>query len=801
MWRSYLKIAGRNLIKRKAFSFINIVGLALGMAACLLILEYVKLELSYEDYHVQSDQIYRVQLDRYNSGELSTSWASGCAAIGPQVKANFPEVVDFARLRGTQAVVSQADRQFRETELYYANPAFLSMFTYPLVKGDAATALAAPYQAILTESMAEKYFGDRDPMGQTLRLNGEAEYEVTGIIADVPENTHLRFDMLLSWATFETFFDTDLDTAWQWDGFFTYLLLEEGTDPAAFEAKLPSFVEAQIGEQLEQYNAGMIFSLQPLEDIYLYSDLMYEAGPNGDGQAVYFLLIISLFIVAIAWINYVNLATARSMDRSKEVGVRKVMGSTQGQLIRQFLLESVLLNVVALAVALGVIVLALPSFSALTGKAFTLAILGSGSFWAAVLGLFAIGAFLSGLYPALVMAAFKPIRVLKSRERAAGHSVWLRKGLVVFQFAASVALMVGTFTVYQQIEFMREQDLGIDIEQTLVVRGPSVTDSTYTEQFRTFKAELLNTPSIQGVTASTAIPGQKPNWNAGGIRRANADEREGNQYRVIGVDYGFFDAFDIDVVNGRVFSEDFGTDPQAVLFNQSAVARMGFASNEEAIGEDIYFWGTIYTIVGVVEDYHQESLKETVDPLIFRLIPETQGYYSMKVSTENLPATLGAIEAEWRTFFPGNPFDYFFLDDHFDQQYRADLRFGEVFALFALLAIVVACLGLFGLASFMVTQRTKEIGIRKALGATVPSIVALLTQTYARLIVVAFLVALPVAYYVMDVWLMNFANRIDLSWWLFAVPGLVVLLIAVAAVSGQTIRAALANPVKSLRYE
>lgn len=801
MWRNYIKIAGRTLLKRKAFSLINIVGLALGMAACLLILQYVKIELSYEDYHTQAEDIYRIQLDRYNNGQLSTSWAAGCAAVGPQLSENFPEVIDFARLRGESAIVSHQDKQFRENRMFFANPAFLDMFSYPLLRGDEAVKLEAPFTAIITESMAKKYFGSTDPIGQTLQFNGRADYEITGVIADVPENTHLKFDMLLSWSTFQSFIERDLDTAWNWDGYFTYVLMRDGVDQAAFESKMASFVEAELGEDLQQRNENMVFSLQPLPDIHLYSDLMYEAEPNGDGQAVYFLLIISLFIIVIAWINYINLATARSLDRSKEVGVRKVMGSSRGQLMRQFLFESVLLNVAALVVAIGIMVVVLPAFSDLTGKNITLALFATPSFWIAVGGLFAIGAFLSGLYPAFVLSAFKPVTVLKGGKGTTSHGVWLRKGLVVFQFAASVALIVGTFTVYQQIQFMRSQDLGIDIEQTVVVRGPSVADSTYTEQFRTFKAELLNESSVQGITASTSVPGTKPGWNAGGIRRLSADESESNQYRVIGADYAYFDAFDIDIMVGRSFSEEFSTDPQTVLFNSAAVARMGFESNEAAIGEQIYFWGDTYTIVGVVEDYHQESLKETVDPLIFRLIPESRGFFSLKVSTENLPATLAAIEAQWMAFFPGNPFDYFFLDEHFNQQYRADLRFGEVFGVFALLAIIVACLGLFGLASFMVAQRTKEIGIRKVLGAPVVGIVGLLTKTYAILVLVAFVLAVPAAYYVMDQWLLNFAARIDLSWWLFVGPGLLVLLIAIAAVGVQTVKAAIANPVKSLRYE
>ena len=668
-------------------------------------------------------------------------------------------------------------------------------------RGDAATALEKPFTAVLTASTAKKYFGSEDPIGKTILLDGDIEAEITGIAKDLRENTHLKFDILFSWASFVELRGSDVNTEWMWDGFYTYVLMQPGTDPTAFEAKLPVFIQEQAGDELREYNHNMVFYLQPVRDIHLYSDLMYEFEPGGDGQIVYFLLIISVFIIAIAWINYINLSTARSIDRSKEVGVRKVMGSTRAQLLKQFIFESILINVMALIVALLIIVIALPSFSQITGKTITLSLFGEPVFWSVLAVLFSVGAFLSGLYPAILLSSFAPAVILRGKAASTLKGVSLRKVLVVLQFAASVALLVATFTVFRQISFMRAQDLGMNIEQTLVLRGPSVTDSTYSEKHNVFRTDLLNYPAIQQITASTVVPGGESGWNAGGIRLESESENQSKQYRVIGIDYAYLETFDIDLLAGRNFSEEFGTDPATVLFNESAIRHLGFENNEEVLGENLFFWDDVYEIIGVIDDFHHESLREAVDPLIFRLLPNSTDFYSLKIGTENVSETIRTIENRWNEIYPGNPFDYFFLDDHFDLQYRADLRFGEVFGIFAMLAIFVACLGLIGLASFTTAQRTKEIGIRKVMGASVPGIISLLTKGFAGLVLISFVIAVPVVYVAMNAWLSNFAFRVNLDWRLYLLPALIVMLIALLSVSSQTLKAAVANPARSLQYE
>ncbi len=807
MLSNYLKIALRNLWKNKVFSFINILGLAIGMAACLLILQHVTSELSYDEFHTQKDRIYRMKLDRYEKGVLATEWAAGCAAIGLAMKEAFPEVEEYALLRPTQGVViykeaSGGPVSFKEEKMYFATASFLPMFSFDLVQGNEATALQEPYQAVISQSAAKRYFGQEDPVGKSISVDGKDTYEITGVFKDIPDNSHLKFNFLLSYETFVGWVGEEVRTAWQWDGFFNYILVQPGTDPKALEAKIPSLVEQKVGEELKQYNAGMTFSLQPLTDIHLYSHYMMEAEVNGDGDAVYALLIIAFFIIIIAWVNYINLSTARSVDRAKEVGVRKVMGSARTQLIRQFLFESVMLNTLAILLAMILVLAAYRYFNTLTGKEMTLAFFTTFTFWLIVAGFFLFGAFLSGVYPAFVLSSFKPASVLKGKMSTSKNGVALRKLLVILQFAASVFLMAGTLTVYQQIRYMQNQELGFAIDQTLVMEAPNVVDdSVYADQVQTFKTELLRSSSIRAVAASTAVPGNKPDWNAGGIRLIQQDESDSKQYRVIGIDYDFVEAFQLKTIAGRNFSREFGTDESTVLFNESAVKLLGFDEPEAVLNQEIFFWGDTFKIIGVLKDYHQESLKTGFDPLIFRLIPASRNYFSVKVETSRLPETIAFARNTWDANFPGNPFSYFFLDDHFNQQYQADLRFGKVFGFFAALAIFVACLGLFGLSAFIATQRTKEIGIRKVLGASVTGIVRLLSQDFIRMVFIASLIAIPIAYFVMQTWLTHYAFRISIQWWLLGIPVIMVLLIALMTVGLQTIRAALANPVHSLRYE
>jgi putative ABC transport system permease protein len=534
----------------------------------------------------------------------------------------------------------------------------------------------------------------------------------------------------------------------------------------------------------------------------LYSHYIGEPAANGDGKTTYLLLAIAFFIAVIAWVNYINLATARAIKRSKEVGIRKAVGSQRKQLIIQFLSESALLNAFALVLAIFILVIAIPGFNKLSGQNLSLSLFGKTNFWLGLIGLFLIGVFFSGLYPAFVLSGFKPIEVLKGKLIATTKGALLRKGLVVFQFTASLFLLTGTLAVYQQIQYMRKQSLGISIDQTLVVRPPNVlTDSSYSQSMNAFKETLNQHTDIKGVAISTSIPGQAVGWNAGGIKLVGTDESTQKQYRVIGTDHDYMKQYGIKLIAGRYFSKDFGTDDSAVIFNRKGFEQLGLNKPEDAIGKRIDFWGSRYTIIGVAENFHQQSLREAFEPLIFRLIPGVRGYLSIKTPASRAGETISLVKSTWDKFFPGNTFEYFFLDEHFDQQYKADQRFGQVFGLFTLLAILVACLGLFGLASFTTIQRTKEIGIRKVLGASVLRILKLLYQEFAILLIIAFVIAVPLAWLTIVNWLQGYAFRINIQWYYFLIPFASILVIALLTVSFQSINAAIANPVKSLRTE
>ena len=810
MLRNYFKIAWRNIVRNKAFSAINILGLAIGIAACVLILQYVTFELSYDDFHTKGDRIYRVLQDRYDKGKLSTQWAGGAQAAGNSFKATFGEVDDYVKVLKRRALIADyGEKSLKVERVFIASESFFKIFSYPLLAGDVNTVLAEPNTVALSESVAKRLFGAENPMGKTIRINQDKAVKVTGVYQDMPANTHLHADLLIPHVTFikEVGKDNNPDNAWMWDGALSYLLLRadrngDPANPKALEAKFVPYIQKTIGAELKKFDAGAVYKLQPLRDIHLYSHFMEEAEPNGDGNTVYLLLAIAFFIVVIAWVNYINLATARAINRAKEVGVRKAVGSLRGQLIWQFMTESVVLNGLAVGLALLIVTVAIPAFNQLSGQQLSFSLLASQRFWLPLTGLFIIGAFLSGLYPAFVLSGFQPVSVLKSKASTSRQGIVLRKSLVVFQFAASLFLLVGTLAVFHQIQYMRAQSLGLNIEQTLVINPPIIkTDSTFMRQMLAFKEELLRRSGIRSIAASTVVPGQASDWNAGGIRLKGTDESKSKQYRIIGVDYDFLKTFDLKLLAGRNFAKAFGSDPKAVIFNKMAVKQLGFDQPDQAIGKQIEFWGETFTLVGVTDNFHQQSLRDAYEPLIIRLIPDVRGYFSIKLATGQSERMIADIRSEWTHFFPGNPFEYSFLDERFNEQYRADQRFGQVFGLFTGLAILVACLGLFGLASFTTAQRTKEIGIRKVLGASVGEIVQMLYREFAVLILVAFVVATPLAWYAIHQWLQSYAFRSTIQWWLFAVPFALVLVIALLTVSFQSMKAALMNPVKSLRSE
>lgn len=802
MFSSFFRTIWRQLTRHSFYSFLTIFGLAVGIAAGFLILQYVYFETTFDQFFEDKDNIYRVQLNRYNKGELATQWAAGCAGVGLAMKEDFPEVKEFVNMTKSNAQISYEKNYFKLDYAYYAGQTFFEVFSVPLLRGIDSLVLKEPFKVVLSESIAKKIFGNADPVGKLLKMNDETDFEVTGIFQDLPERSHMKLDLLYSFETYVNFTSENARTAWQWDGFLNYVQLQPGTDVEALQAKFPSFIENRAGEELEQYNAGMEFLLQPLTKIHLISDYRGEIKPTGDERATYFLLIIGLFVLVIAWVNYINLTTAHSLKRAREVGIRKVLGSYKSQLMRQFLMESTAMNLLAFVLASLFIFLSFPYFNEFLGRQTAFSWPDSTLFWASLVGIFLGGTLLSGFYPALILSKFRPVTVLKGKFAQSAKGNLLRKGLVTFQFLASIFLITGTYVVYQQLNFLQSQDLGVDIDQTLVINTPSYSsDSVLVTRDDIFKDKLQGESFVEALTNSTAVPGRTPNWNAGGIRLLRETEAESNQYRVLGGDDNFVDFYGLEVVAGRKFDDAFGQEENSVLFNEAAAKRMGFNDPEELIDEKINFWGDTMTVVGVIKDYRQESPKQAYDALIFRYFDNPSGYYSIKLRSSNIHQDIERIRSHWVTAFDNKPFNYFFLDDYYGEQYKAESNFGSIFGFFAGLAILVACLGLFGLASYVTKLRTKEVSVRKVLGASLQNLWLLLTLDFLKWVGLAILLAIPLNWLVMNNWLENFANRIALSWWIFFIPALVLLGIAAATVSYFTLRTANLNPATTLKDE
>ena len=687
---------------------------------------------------------------------------------------------------------------FHEEKMPFADPAIFKVFDFKVISGDIKTALKEPNKLMLSERAAKKYFNGADPMGKIITRNGNESYEVTGIFEDVPENSHVKFDFLLSYETLKNTYDS-YQTSWGWYDFYTYVLLKPGTNVESLQTKWNEFLKHEKGDQWK--DASQEFLLRPLRDIHLYSNLLYEIHPDEqrDGDSVYALNIIAFFILAIALINYINLATARSFSRANEVGVRKVIGALRRQLVGQFLVESVILHIIALTIALAAVRILWTSFSSLSGWNIPIDFVYDGDFWILIAIFFASGVILSGVYPAVILSSFKPVAVLKGKIVRGGHGQLMRKALVTFQFVASIFLIIGSMIVYQQLDFMKASDLGIDIDKTLVVRGPAAIDSVYDQNLESFKHEVLRIAGVKSITATTNIPGDEIYWT-GGIRRFSGGPQDHVMVSHVAVDYDFVPSFDLNFMAGRNFSKDSPSDVEKVLVNKKLTEILQFKDPHSAIGERLWQQGDTIEIVGVLEDYHQMSLKSKVVPMVF-MLRRSAVYYALKVEAENYKTILNAIEIPWRASFKDAPIDYFFLDEFYNRQYEKDDRFGKVFSLFTGLAIFIASLGLLGLASFATAQRTKEIGIRKVLGSSISGIVLLLSGSFMRHVLIANVIAWPLAWWIMQQWLQSFSYRVSINPMIFLLSGGIVILIAFVSVSSQTIKAALKEPVKTLKYE
>ncbi len=819
MLKNYFKIAWRNIWKHKVFSAINITGLTIGTVAFLLIMQYVSFKLSYDQFHGQANDIYRVVNDRYQNGELVQHGTITYSAVSKAMYDDFPEVINYTRMvpYGPLIVINQQIKMGDQLGFAVEN-SFLQMFDFDFISGDTKSALENPYSIILTESLAKKLFNGIEKkydtiVGQSITLqNEETIYTVTGVCNDVPENSHLDFDFLISYNTLYS--DENAWAAAEYDfrasDFWHYIQLEPGTDFQSLEAKLPDFSQRHFRGN-EVSGSMEKFYLQPLPKAHLYSDFEYEIGQTGSATVVWGLLIIALFIIVIAWVNYINLATAQSIERAKEVGIKKVIGGKKSQLILQFLIESTLINMIALALAIIMVVLLQSGFNNLLQINLSLTDLFNNStngyvIFITLAGFLIFGIILSGIYPAFVLSSFKPMKVLKGKIGGRSDRFSFRKGLVVAQFCITVVLIIGSVVVLQQLTFMNSRELGFNPDQVMTIEPPVLTrwDSTFIDRVNSFKEDIKQLSHVKEAATSWAVPGAELSRSFD-VRQLDSASTNRITVRHTSIDYDYLKVYEIDLIAGRNFvPSDHNANWErlhSIMINQSTAKLLGFSSPEDAIGKSILRGDRRWNVVGVIDDYHQKSLRYPMEPSIF--FPGYSNYstISVKISPSDISQTIEDLKKKYEEFFPGNLFAYEFLDQHYQSQYENEQLFSRVFAIFSGLAILVACMGLFGLAMFSTIQRTKEVGVRKVMGATVSNILVLVSMDFIKLVVVASLIAFPIAWWVMDKWLQDFSYKITISWWVFAFSGGLAILIALLTVSTQALKAAVSNPVNSLRTE
>ena len=807
MIKNYLLTAWRNLLKNKTFSAINILGLAIGIAAFLLIINYLRFEYSFDDFHVKKDRIYRVPMIITETGGKPQTFAFTYPALAPAIKKDFPEVEEVVRFRRRWGVVRHGEQKIVENGMvYYVDPAVFKVFSFPFEKGVAATAFTQLNDAVITHSTAEKYFGNEDPIGKTFHYN-EEDYIVTAVLKDVPANSHLQFHILLNYEKYIQITNGDANTSWGWSDFYTYLLLKPGTDANALQAKMPAFANRYMGASMKKDGFSASFQIQPLKDIHTRSAYDYEMAGSGNLYYLKYLGIAALFILLIAIINYINLSTAHSLERSKEVGVRKVVGATRSQLVRQFLAETFLMNLIGIVIGFFLFKFSLSPFSQLIGQKVVDLQTTSWQFWIMMSLVFVTSTLLAGFYPAFVLSSFQPLQSLKSVAGIAGIKSsrnFFRKSLVVLQFAAAIILIGGAIGFYSQLRFMSTRSLGINIDQTLVLQQTLGLDSSKTDAVEAVINELQKIPGVEYVTASTDVPGNEVG-SSSSFRQITSNEDK--RCRTFGIDEKFIPHFGLTVLAGRNFDKDkpAGADtsqPVSIIVNETAAKVLGFDKPADAISKILIGAGFHCKIVGVMNDYHQQSLEFNFDPIVY--YPEQQinmTNFSLKLHTTNLPQVLEQAKKTWSAVFPQSPLQFFFLDEYFNRQYNNDKLFSTILWWFTVLSIIVASLGLFGLSLYTVAKRTKEISIRKVLGASALQIITLVTKDYIKLILIAGVVAVPVAYILLQNWLKDYAFHIQIGLWFFLLPLVLIVVIALITVLYQSIKAAMANPVKSLRTE
>lgn len=809
MFRSYLKIAFRNLTKYRFTSFINLFGLATGLTCCMLILAFILNELSYDKYNTNANRIYRVTRSFNNQdGAISLNLSTIAPAFGPYLKNDFPEIQKMTRLlKNGLTSIRYKENLFNENNIYFADDNLFDVFTLKVKEGNPKTALSDPYTIMLSEDMAKRYFGNEDPMNKTIRAYNQFNLKVTGVYKDFPSNSHIHPDALVSFTTLNdhaVYGEENLRTSWGNNSFFNFLLLPENYQVKNMIDRFPAFVDKHMNHK--DYNGlnpskFTKLGLQKLTDIHLRSNMDYEAEANGDISRVYIFSIIALFILLIACINYMNLSTARSALRAREIGIRKVVGARKKELIFQFLSESVMICWVAIIIAFILTSLSLPWLNKISGQQISYHDLLK---WNIIIPLlltpFILG-IISGIYPALFMSSFQPVKTLKGLFKKGGSSISLRKVLVVAQFAISIVLIIATAIVFQQLHYIQNKSLGFEKEHQIILPYGNDVD----KQYDVFRNTLLRNTSFKEIGRSSRIPTGRLlddqnayTFSGDSLRPVNTD------IKMVNVDYDFIPVYKINIVAGRNFSREYSTDTAGFVLNESSIKVLGWKSPQEAVGKDFKYGNQKGHIIGVISDFNFESMHQKIVPIVLTMNPPSQQYYNnitIRVAGNNIAGTLAYLEKTWKTLLPETPFQFSFLNENFNKLYESEQKQGTLYIFFACIAIFIACLGLFGLSSFAITQRIKEIGVRKVLGANVGRIVTLLSKDFLKLVLIAALLAFPIAWFAMNNWLKDFAFRISIEWWVFILAGILASFIALLTVSVHAIKAANANPVNSLRSE
>jgi putative ABC transport system permease protein len=808
MFKNYLKIAFRNLWKSKGFSATNIIGLAIGLATCLLIMLFVLDELSYDHYNKKAHRMYRVDGDIKFGGNRFVL-ATAPDPMGPTLKKDFPQVEQYVRFRNSGGLlVKKGNENVQQENVIYADSTLFDVFTLPMLDGNPQTALREPNSVVITETMARKYFNTTRAAGRNLLINNRHNYTVTGVIKDIPSQSHFNFDFFVSMSTLEE----SRRNNWISNNFNTYIVLKEGADPKKLEAQFDALVDKYVGPAVMQFMSINIeefkksdnyekHQLTPLTSIHLYSDKEAELGPNSSIQYVYIFSAIAFFILLIACVNFMNLSTARSANRAREVGVRKVLGSLKANLVKQFLTESILISCIAMVLALVLVFAMLPYFNHLAAKDIKGNVF-AGPWLLPILLLFVlITGLLAGSYPAFYLSSFKPIQVIKGKLAAGFKTSWLRSGLVVFQFAISIVLIIATMVIYKQLHYIQSHKPGFNREQVMVIHNATPLGN----KAKSFREEVLKLPGIENATTTGYLPTNSWRNDNPVFADPTLDQKRAVSMQTWDVDDQYIPTLGMELVAGRNFSREFPTDSAGIIINEAAAKMYNFS---DPIGKSLYYIRDInhpenvseMHIVGIVKDFNFSSLRQKVLPLSL-MLGQNLGNMVLRVRSNDIHHLVAQIEKKYTSMAPGEPFNYSFMDEDFNNLYRTEQRMGVIAISFSALAILIACLGLFGLAAYAAEQRTKEIGIRKVLGATVSHITAMLSKDFLKLVVIAALIAFPLAWWAMHSWLQDFAYRTTISWWVFIMAGILAALIAVVTVSFQTIKAAIMNPVKSLRAE